>query len=125
MKDFKQTKENKEKFNCVLIEPLLEKNCTKQELKDNFNFLDRRLREKISEISMFYPVIAHSRKKGYRISNIERLLNENSVDHIKSEIEEIKVCLHEINSRIKFLKKRQKPLIAALKVLEKRINNER
>ena len=36
MKDFKQTKENKEKFNHILIEPLLEKNCSKQELKEIF-----------------------------------------------------------------------------------------
>ena len=69
-------------------------------------------------------IIAVEQDTGYRISNVEKLLNENNIDHINSEIEEIKVCLHEINSRIKFLKKRQKPLIAALKVLEKRINNE-
>lgn len=124
MKDFKQTKENKEKFNCILIEPLLEKRYSKKELSLLYGFKDRNLRNEISEISMFYPVISHSRKNGYRISNVEKLLNENNIDHINSEIEEIKVCLHEINSRIKFLKKRQKPLIAALKVLEKRINDE-
>lgn len=125
MKDFKQTKENKEKFNCILIEPLLEKRYSKKELCLLFGYKDRNLRKEISETSMFYPVIANSRKKGYRISNVEKLLNENNINHINSEIEEIKVCLHEINSRIKFLKKRQKPLIAALKVLEKRANNER
>lgn len=124
-KNIKQSKVNKSRFNSILLEPLLDRLYTKQELKELYKFGERYVRDEISRISMFYPVISHSQIKGYRICNVKKLLEEDNEDSINNEINDISHTLNEINSRIKMLKKRQKPLIAALKVLEKRINNER
>lgn len=112
-------KKEKEQFDSFLVEPLLEKRCTKQELCSIYNFKDRELRREIAEISMHYPVVSHSKAKGYRISNVKKLLEENDTNHINSEIDELKHTINELNSRIKMLKKRQRALIGALKVLEK------
>jgi sugar-specific transcriptional regulator TrmB len=68
---------------------------------------------------MYYPIISHSSKKGYRMVDVKKLIEENDRDEINKEIGEIQHTLRELNSRIKMLKKKQKPLIAALKVLEK------
>lgn len=103
----------------ILIEPLLEKRYSRKELCLLFGFKDRNLRKEIAEISMDYPVISHSKKQGYRISNVKALLKENDRNHINSEMEEIRYVIAELNSRIKMLKKRQRALIGALKVLEK------
>lgn len=123
-KNIKQSKVNKIRFNSIFLEPLLERLYTKQELKELYKFSERYVRDEISRISMFYPVISHSKTKGYRICNVKKLLEEDNEVNINNEINEISHTLNEINSRIRMLKKRQKPLIGALKVLEKRTNNE-
>lgn len=112
-------KKEKEQFESFLLDDLMERKCTKQELSVLYNVTERNIRKEIAEISLHYPVIAHSKAKGYRICNVKALLEENDRNHINSEIEEIEHTLNEINSRIKMLKKRQRALIGALKVLEK------
>lgn len=124
MKNIKQNKQSKEQFESILVEPLLEKRWSKEELCSIYNLKDRELRRTITEISMHYPVVSHSKAKGYRISNVEKLLQENNVNHINSEIEELQHCVNELNSRIQMMKKRQKALISALKVLEKGAKDE-
>ena len=106
-------------FESYLLDDLKSRKCTRQELSVLYNVSDRNIRKEIAEISLHYPVISHSKSKGYRISNVDQLLKENDTNKIASEIEEIKHCLNEINSRVKMLKKRQRALIGALKVLEK------
>lgn len=116
MKEIKQNKENKEKFYSRLIEPLLIETQDKKDLMDQYGFSERGARYEIQMISMFYPVISNSKNKGYRIVDVEKAINENSQ---QQEIFEINVTLSELQSRIKMLKKRMKPLIATKKVLER------
>lgn len=119
MKKIKQTKENKRNFKSYLLNDLKERNYTREELVNKYGKTDSAIREEVGRISMFYPIISHSKKKGYRICNVKELLEENDTNHINSEIEELKHTINELNSRIKMLKKRQRALIGALKVLEK------
>lgn len=115
--NIKQTKENKEKFESELLEDLLLGTCFKEDLRSKYNYSERGVRTELQRISMFYPVVSCSRRKGYRIVNVEEAI-ENKKQ--QEEINEINLTLHELNCRIKQLKKRMKPLIAAKKVLEKR-----
>lgn len=108
-----------EQFESYLLDDLKARKCTKQELSVLYNVTERNIRKEIAEISLHYPVISHSKSKGYRICNVDQLLKENNKNKISSEIEELQQCLNEINSRVKMLKKRQRALIGALKVLEK------
>ena len=119
--EIKQTKANKEEYYSSLIEPLMEKKMTKHELQLLINLNERDVRKEISEISMFYPVISYSSTSGYRIVNVPKVIKDNDPKEIERNIIEIKKTLKGINNRIKILKKKEKPLIAALKVLEKEL----
>lgn len=114
--NIKQTKANKEKFDSFLMDDLVKGVCFKDDLKFKYNYSERGIRNEIQRISMFFPVISCSRRKGYRIINVEETIKNNKQ---QEEINEINLTLHELNCRIKQLKKRMKPLIAAKKVLEK------
>lgn len=120
----KQDKNSKKRFNSPLLDVLKTgKNYTRKELIDIFGHSDVYTRGEVALISMYYPIISYSTKQGYRMVDVKKLLEEKDQEKITYEIEEIRHTLSEINSRIKMLKKKQKPLIAALKVLEKGINN--
>lgn len=103
----------------MMLMYLLERKYTKQELSDLYNINQRNVRQNIKELSEEYPVISHSKAKGYRISNVYRLLKENNTNHIDSEIEEIEHCINELNSRINELHKRKIPLLKALEKLKR------
>lgn len=113
-KDIKQ-----KQFESDLLEPLLTKNYTRQELCILYKMRDSNMRQEVARISLQYPVISHSKKKGYRICDVDKVLKSQDQDKINEEIKEIKHTINELNSRIKQLKKRQKPLIKALKILTK------
>lgn len=115
-----QTKENKEKFESYLMNPLLEKVCTKEELISRFGFSDRAIRNEIQEISMFFPVISNSKNKGYRIVDVEKAIKNNKQEE---EINNINLTLGELQSRINVLKRKMNPLIATKIVLERSMNN--
>ena len=114
-----ENKQTKEQFDSYLLDDLLERKCTKQELSVLYNINERNIREEISKISMHYPVISHSQTKGYRICNVDEVLKSNSFNKINSEIEEIEHCIKEINSRIKELHKRKMPLLMSLQKLKR------
>ena len=118
--DIKQDKSSKTRFNSPLLEHLKTgKNFTRKELCEIYGHCDEVTRYEIRLISMYYPIISYSTKKGYRMVDVKKLIEEKDRDKINKEIGEIQHTLRELNSRIKMLKKKQKPLIAALKVLEK------
>ena len=71
---------------------------------------------------MYYAVLALSNKEGYRLA---RNIKEMNQEEKEKEAEEIRHQLNEFNSRIKVMKKRMKPLIAYLKVLEKSMVEEK
>ena len=70
---------------------------------------------------MHYPVIAVSSKKGYRRAKaIDNLEGES----LKIEIDEVLHQINELKSRVDCLKKRMKPLVAWLKVAQKKLAKE-
>lgn len=118
MKEIKQNKKNKEAYKSPIIKMLQsDEPVSKEKLMEQLHVGDRYLRLMISECSMFYPVVATSDKKGYRIAKKIEGLTGLELEEEKGEVNH---QLNELRSRVKWLKKRMKPLIAYLKVLEKR-----
>lgn len=117
LRKMKQTREAKENFSSPIMN-LLFMTRTKEELSEIRGISTRAVRNEIAECSMYYPVIATSDKSGYRLAKAIKDLDDES---LLNELEEINHAIHEINSRIKCLKKRLKPLIAYKKVAEKKL----
>ena len=67
---------------------------------------------------MHYPILATSNQKGYRRA---RDINDLTIEELEKEMEEVKHQLEEHKSRIACLKKKMKPLVAWLKVAEKKV----
>jgi len=110
-------KEQKEMFESPILEMLRsETPVSKWDMAEKLELSERMIRRMIAECSMYYAVIATSNREGYRLA---RKIDEMNLEEKNREAEEIKHQLNDFNSRIKCLKKRMKPLIAYLKVLEK------
>lgn len=123
LKDTPQTKKAKEQYNNPIVSILFANEpLTKEEIGDKLHISsDRQIREIIAECSMHYPVIAVSNKKGYRrAKNIDSL----DGDHLLVEIDEVRQQINELKSRVACLKKRMRPLVAWLKVAEKKLTHE-
>ena len=123
----KKSKISYEEAKAVFQSPVLEmlkseKPISKWEMAEKLEMSERRIRDMISECSMYYAVLALSNKEGYRLA---RNIKEMNQEEKEKEAEEIRHQLNEFNSRIKVMKKRMKPLIAYLKVLEKSMVEEK
>lgn len=116
LRKMKQTVEAKAKFESPMLS-LLDEVRTKAELKEILKISERAIRNEIAECSMYYAVIATSDKKGYRLA---KNINDLHGETLLQELEEVEHQIHEVNSRIKCLKKRLKPLIAYKKIAEKK-----
>lgn len=93
---------------------------TRTELKDLTKLSDREIRRLISEIKQEHTIISSSREKGYRrVKSSDDMTKEE----ILNEIDTIKHCINEINSRKKVYNKQLRQYIANLKVLQKKIEN--
>ena len=115
-----QTKEAKATYQHPIIDILLERR-SKEELKNILHCNERDAREIVAMAAMHYAVITHSSKgAGYRRA---RPIESLSLEELKLEDEEVLRSIKEINSRIKCLKKRLKPLIAYHKVAQNKLNN--
>ena len=112
----KQTKEAKEKFYSQMLQ-LLREVKTKAELKEILGISERAIRNEIAECSMYYAIIATSDKSGYRLA---KPIGDLSNEELLIELDEVEHEIREINSRIKCLKKKMKPLIAYKKIAEKK-----
>lgn len=121
LKNIKQTKQAKEEYNHPIIELLFER-ITKEDICKVLHCSEREARGIIAECAMFYPVIALSNKKGYRLA---RKIDELSLEGLVTEYDIVNNACRELNSRIKCLKKRLKPLIAWKKVAEKKVEELR
>ena len=117
LRKMKQTVEAKENFYSPML-MLLQDVKTKAELKEILKISERAIRNEIAECSMYYAVLATSDKSGYRLA---KKIEELSGESLLQELEEVEHQIHEVNSRIKCLKKRLKPLIAYKKVAEKKL----
>jgi predicted transcriptional regulator len=116
-KTLKQTKENKKKFWSPLIDLLkIGTPVTRSELQDAVGFSDRAVRNEVSNISKFHPVISYSSRKGYRIAKDFSKLN---VEEAAAEWLEVEHSLNELKARNRDINKRMKPLIAYQKKMEK------
>lgn len=120
LRNIPQTKEAKEKYVNPLINELRIRTITRDELKAMLACSDPRARQEISEISMYYPVLSSSSRKGYRMAkSIDDL---KTIEEMNEEYNLVNQSINEICSRIDVLNKKLKPLIAYQKVLCKKIN---
>lgn len=105
-----------------LIYEMIPKNdfITRGELRDLTKMSDREIRRIISDIKQEHTIISLSSGKGYR-----RMIDISQADEkqIMNEIETIKHCINEINSRKKVYNRQLRQYIASLKVLQKCIGN--
>ena len=117
-KDGKSYEEKKREFASPVLEMLKsEKPVSKWDMVEKLELSERRIRKMISECSQFYAVIATSDKEGYRLARKIDSMNDEEKALEKIEVEH---QLAELKCRVKALKRRMKPLVAYLKVLEKR-----
>jgi len=119
LKNIKQNKETKEKYNHPIIDLLFTNEpLTKEEIGEKLNIQSERVvRDTIAVCSMHYPILATSSQKGYRRA---RDINDLTPEELQQEMEEVRHQLQEHKSRIACLKKKMKPLVAWLKVAEKK-----
>lgn len=114
--------EKKQDFASPILELLRsETPVSKWDMVERLEVSERRIRKMIAEASEFYAVIATSNREGYRLA---RKIDEMNLEEKNREAEEIKHQLNDFNSRIRCLKKRMKPLIAYLKILEKNMEEK-
>lgn len=110
----KAKNDNNKYSSSVMKEPILEEltaETTKQEISEKFKITQRTVRATISELAFDKPIIAHSGKKGYRLARDYNTLPNDEKDLERAEV---KRTLNELNSRIRQLTKRTKPLIQYL-----------
>ena len=93
---------------------------TRSELKDLTKLGDREIRRIISDIKQEHTIISLSSGKGYRRV---RSSDDMTQKQMLEEIETIKHCINEINSRKKVYNKQLRQYIASLKVLQKKVEN--
>lgn len=93
---------------------------TRKELVEITGISDRSVRDYISQIKQEHTIISLSRGKGYRRTKSSE---DMTTSEILSEIDTLKHCINEINSRKKVYNKQLRQYIANLKVLQKCIDN--
>ena len=120
LKEIKQNKATKDNYNHPIINLLFSNEpLTREEIGEKLNITsDRTIRDTIAVCSMHYPILATSNQKGYRRA---RDINDLTIEELEKEMEEVKHQLEEHKSRIVCLKKKMKPLVAWLKVAEKKV----
>lgn len=123
LKGIEQTKNAKQNYNHPIIDLLFaDEPLTKEEIGEKLHITsEREVRDVISICSMHYPVIAVSSKKGYRRAKAIDNLDDKE---LQLEIDEVEHQLRELKSRVDCLKKRMKPLVAWLKVAQKKLPKE-
>lgn len=94
---------------------------TRKELADLTGMKDRQIRDIISSIKQEHTIVSLSSGKGYRRT---RSSNDMSKEEMEEEIDLLKHCINEINSRKKVYNKQLRQYIANLKILQKCIDNK-
>ena len=102
--NYEKRKEIISKKYASIIADLTKETQYKEELCRKYLYTDRTIRMILSEISFYYPVIATSDRRGYRIATDE-----------DDDVVDVKHTVNELLSRCKQLKRKCKPLIAFLK----------
>lgn len=122
-REVKQNKETKQQYKHPIIDILfVNEPLTREEIGNKLNIQnDRTIRDTIAICSMHYPIIATSNRKGYRRA---KDINNLTPEEIQKEIQEVEHQIAEHKSRIDCIKKKMKPLIAWLKIAEKKLQAE-
>lgn len=116
-KDGKSYEEMKREFASPVLEMLKsEKPVSKWDMVEKLELSERKIRMMIADCSQFYAVIATSDKEGYRLARKIDSMNDEEKTLEKIEVEH---QLAELKCRVKALKRRMKPLVAYLKILER------
>lgn len=89
---------------------------TRQELVKATGLCDRDIRKYISELKKEHTIISLSSGKGYRK---EKHTSNMTQEEIETEIDTVKHCINEINSKKRVYNMQLRQLIAYLKMLEK------
>ena len=122
-KKIDQSKKAKAEFWSPLTD-FLKENRTRKECAEFMQSTDATIREEVRQISLHYPVLSHSGKAGYRLA---KKIDSLNVTELEAEMIEVDKTIFDLYSRIKFLKRRLKPLIAykkmAEKILDERLNS--
>lgn len=114
MKNYNQSNKVKESFSNPLFDYLTldinkNKSFDKWELAAMFNTSERNIRKQYEEIANYYPVVATSDKKGYKLVTWD---SDMPTDALEETEQELLHQINEIESRIDNLNARLKPLIA-------------
>lgn len=111
---YKQRKEKiKKKYESIILD-LKKGRCTKEELSTKYDLDERTIRRIIQGISYYFPVVSFSSTKGYYIPTLDENTNTKEI------LEDLKHTINEHLSRVNELKRKMKPLIATIKVMEKK-----
>ena len=102
--NYEKRKEIISKKYVSIIADLKKETQYKEDLCLKYKYSERAIRMILSEISFYYPVIATSDKRGYRIATDE-----------DDDVVDVQHTVNELLSRCKQLKRKCKPLIAFLK----------
>lgn len=108
-----QSNESKEEFESIILE-YLKYGSSREDLVEITGWSDHTVRNEVSKCAMFYPVLSHSSKRGYRIARDSRDLTEQE---LAEEKKNVRMALNELMSRVQVLNKRMKPLIAWLEAV--------
>lgn len=123
-KKYSQSKKAKEQFKSKVFDYMMndpQKVYDKDELASHFQVDERTIRAHLEKIANYYPVVAFSNRIGYQIVVWSK---EMTIGELESCEEDILHQIAELNSRIKNLKARLKPLVAN-KVMLKKVINEK
>lgn len=94
---------------------------TKEELMEVMgNISDRAIREKLAEVANYYPIVATSDKKGYRLICFS---DRDTPETLQALYDDCQHQLNELQCRIDNLKARMKPLRAMQEVILKTLMN--
>lgn len=123
-KKHSQSKKAKEQFKSKVFDYMMkdpQKIYDKEELATYFQLDERTIRAELEKIANYYPVIAFSNRIGYQIATWSK---EMTIGELESVHDDILHQINELNSRIKNLKARLKPLVANKVMLKKTIQEK-
>ena len=115
-----QTKKAKDEFYSPLLN-FLSIDRTREDVAGYLNVSERKARDEINTVRKHYAVISGSFAKGYRLA---KKFDKMTPEEKEKEKELVSRTIAEFESRIRDMKKSQKPLIAYLRALEKNIDKD-
>lgn len=124
MKNYDQSKKAKSQFKSEIFDLMTSEDNRNEVFQKNdlacmFGLTERGVRKEIEKIANYFPVIAPSSAKGYKVLYWDANMSN---EELEEKEEEILHQIAEINSRIKNLKARLKPLVANKVKIRERLN---